>query len=763
MTAVLDSPPVRSAPVPTGHRRLAPILPWLVPAAVLVALLVATGTPAWDVLRYALYLAFAVLLPGTLVHRALRGSRGNLPEDLGLGGATGLLLLLAGWALAAATGLQALLPAWPAAFLLLFAAVPGLRRHWRIAEPRPLPPLWSWAIAAALTLIALSFWPSWHYNPLPPADADWYPDLNYHLALVHELTRSMPFQVPQLAGDALRYTYLSDADMATAAMVTKIDPAVVLFRLWPVPIVWLTVLVAAALARELSGKWWAGALGGAAGLAGVPLLLGGPQGAMGGSPISYFSPSLEYVLPLAGLLLAIAVDVLRGRRTGLAWVLVFPLALACVGAKASALPPVVAGLVAAAAAVVCWHRDRLWPALALLGLTAVALPAGLPLFAGGGASVLTLQPFALLYGLSAYRETLGVHDANDGSLALPPGVAHASAGGVLFLAGLVVWWVLQQAARLAGLAAPAVRRTRRDPAAWLLAGVTVAGTGGMWLLWHPSGSQNYFFIGMIPFATVLTVWLLADRAPGLRPVLYGLAAGGAWAVLSPRLGRPAVPSMPAWTWALFRPLLLAAVLAVAVLGVARLVRRRPIERRVLPVLLLAAVLGASMGGFAYRVYGDTRRAMNHRPPPPAQTVTRAEAAAAWWLDRHAGRNDVVATNVHCWPPVATAYCDARAFWVAGLGGRRTLIESWGYTDQVVAADGVGGHRYFEQPAPYPDRYALNQRVFAEGDPKDVAELRDRYHVRWLFADRRAGPVSPRLAAIAPERHSSGPVTVYELR
>jgi hypothetical protein len=45
----------------------------------------------------------------------------------------------------------------------------------------------------------------------------------------------------------------------------------------------------------------------------------------------------------------------------------------------------------------------------------------------------------------------------------------------------------------------------------------------------------------------------------------------------------------------------------------------------------------------------------------------------------------------------------------------------------------------------------------------VAELRDHYHVRWLFADSRADSgVAPGLARVATLRHTSGTVTVYEL-
>jgi hypothetical protein len=124
---------------------------------------------------------------------------------------------------------------------------------------------------------------------------------------------------------------------------------------------------------------------------------------------------------------------------------------------------------------------------------------------------------------------------------------------------------------------------------------------------------------------------------------------------------------------------------------------------------------------------------------------------------------VIATNVHCLPSSPKGECDARAFWVSALTGRRALVESWGYTDQALAADEVGGKKYYLQPAPYPSRFALNERVFALGDPADVATLRTQYHVRWLFADSRVGPISPRLAHSATPRHVAGPVTVYELQ
>ena len=746
------------------------VLPWLLPAAALLLALHHTGTPARYVAVYAAYFAVAVVLPGTLVYRALLGSRGNLPEDLGLGAATGLLLLAIGWALAAATGLQALLPAWPVLIVVLFLAVPRLRRCWRIPadQRQPLPLRWSWIVAAALLVLVMLNYPLWYVTPLPPATASYYPDLMYHLALVHEMMRSIPFQVPQLAGDTLRYHYLSDADMAAASMITKIPPAVVLLRLWVVPIETLTVFVAAVLGRRLTGTWWAGALAGAASVLALPLSLGTAVQANGDTPIHEYSPSQTYVLPLLGLLLVVAVEMLGGRRLGRAWAMVFPLALACAGAKSSALPPFVAGLVLAALAVAWRARQRLLATGAFLGLTLAAMVVGLKIFAGGGASTLGLQPFAIMYWLEPYKKTLGVHDTIDGTQALPPGVAHAGAGGLAFIAGLVGWWLLMQSPRLLGLVALTTKRTRVEPAAWLLAGMGAAGAGGLWLFWHPSASQTYFFLCAAPFATVLTMWLLADQARGWRPVVAGLLAGALWAVLAPAVKAPAHDTIRAWTWALALPILRTVAVAAALTALVVLAWRLATGRfawRATPVALIAAVLGGGLATGVDLHWRDTYEALARPPAPknPERAILADEERAALWLDQHAGNDDLVATNVHCANLTWVAACDARAFWVAGLGGRRTLVESWAYTDQALAANGVHGLGYILQPAPYPDRFALNQRVFAKADPADVARLRDAYHVKWLFADERAqGGATPDLAEVATLRYSAGPVNIYEL-
>ncbi|MCY1137523.1 hypothetical protein OWR29_05885 [Actinoplanes sp. Pm04-4] len=781
MTAVLEAAeaaPATTIPRPsavprrpsTVYRRLRTplaILPWFFPAVTLVVTLLDTGVSGRDIAMYAFYFTVDVVLPGTLVFRALRGSRGNVPEDVGLGAATGLLIMLGSWALSAALDKFVLLPWWPALIVVPFLAVPRLHRYWRVSRPRPLPLRWSWLVAAGLVLLVLSEFPGWTNTPLPPAGGIIYQDLYYHLALIHEMMRPMPFQVPQMSGTPLHYHYLSDADIAAASMITKIDPAVVLMRLWIVPVAGTAVVVMAALVRSLSGKWWAGALGGTASILGLPLLLGTAYTPLGGSPVNAESPSQTYVLPLQALMVVLTVDVLRGRPLRWGWALIFPLALACAGAKSSALPPFIAGLLAATVVVLIGYRRRLLPVLTLFALTVAGVGLGFRLFAGGGAGTLGFQPLSVLYWMAPYRDTIGHEDVIDGSRFLLYGVETTGTAGRLFIAGLLIWWLAMQSPRMLALLGIVTGTTKREPSIWLLAGMTAAGFGATFLLWHPSASQVYFYTGAAPFGTVAVAWVMADLARGWKAVFAGALAGGTWALLAPQMYAPRMDRVVNWIFVLAEPLIRTTIIAVGLAAIGlilhKVIKGRTPWRAVLPALL-AAVLAAGLVGGAKRQIEDVDTTLAAVPTglrDPGKLVLSGEMAAAQWLDQNAGRDDVVATNVHCIPIDWTQSCDSRAFWVAGLAGRRTVIESWGYTDEAVAADGVNGERYFKQPAPDTMRYLLNQRVFAHGQPEDVAELKRLYNVKWLFADDRAGR-SANLTEVATLRYSSGPVSVYEL-
>ncbi|WFE58971.1 hypothetical protein [Micromonospora sp. WMMD712] len=778
-----DAPAPRDAPAGRGGpaaRRVAAALAWSTVLGALVAGWWWTGTPGGDVARYVAYWALALVLPGTLAHRALRGSRGNLPEDLGHGAAVGLLLELAAWALATATGAQPALRWWPVPVLTLFVAVPRLRRHWRIASPRPLPLRWTLAVAGVLVLVVAWAAVGWRANPLPPVDHVYYQDLLYHLGLVHELTRTMPFELPQLAGEPLRYHYLVDAHLASASMITGTEPATVLLRLWLVPVAATAVVVTAGLARDLSGRWWAGPVAAATAYLGVSLSLGSAATASGTLPLSVESPSQTYLLPLLLLLTGVCADVVRGRRPGWGWALVPAAGLAVAGAKSSGLPPLIAGVALAGVVVARRARRVPWAVVTLLAVLVAAMAVGYRLFAGGGAGVLSPQVFGVLRFLAPWRETVGAGGGIAAGGLLPPGLAAAGVSGWIFALAVLGWWSALQAPRFVGVLLLARRGTRGDPAAWLLAGALLAGAGGAWSFFHPSVSQLYFFLAVVPLGALLTAWLLAEARPWWPVVAVAATVGAAAQWL---LDPPAPPERTgwAWLWAMAVPagrvLALAGVAALlAVLLVALRARRArgpasPGGR--LPAVLLlrtavagvvAALCGASVAGgleWTARRIGDPPRVLTAAERPWA--LTRDEARAALWLDAHAGPADVVATNVHCRPVRTVAHCDARAFWVSGLGGRRTLVESWGYTDAALAGHARDGFSYPRQPAPDPELFARNERLFTAPTAGELDRARREDGVRWLLADPAAGPVSPELARLAEPAFVAGPVTVYRLR
>ncbi|WP_305785802.1 hypothetical protein [Symbioplanes lichenis] len=794
-------------------------LPWLLFGAVFVVALLLNDVGPAAVALYSAYFAIGVVLPGTLVYRAFRGS-----FDVGLGAATGLLVQIVGWALAAATGLQQLLWCWPLLVIGAFVAVPSLRRNWRRPPGPGLPLRWHWAMSAVLLLTVGWAASSWVLIPVPPADASYYPDLMYHLALVHEMTRSMPFEVPQLAGDTLRYHYLSDADMAAASMITGLPAELVLTRLWMVPIAATAALVVAALAREVSGRWWAGPLAAAVALIGAPLTLGGELVPYGNSPLVFASPSQTYAIPLLGLLTLIAVDLLRGGRLGPVWFLVPVLALACAGAKSSALPPLVAGV-----ALCFLVKRRSWAVFGFLVALLIPMYVGTRLFAGGGAGTLGVQPLSVLRWMPPYAETLGVNDGVSAGGLLPPGLQGASGPAWAFVAGIIVWWLLMESPRWLGVFHVSARQ---DPAYWLLSGMILAGLGAMWLLWHPSASQLYFFLCALPAGAIVTTWLLADQVRRWWIPVVGLVAGAAWSVLAPNVFTPAARnSWHDWSWTMATPVLraLLAVGAGLVLVLVVVLRKRVRPSTVavaaapasaslagpgsaslaasgsaslagpgsaplaaprsaplgaprsarpaslpasLPAALLAsslaallsALLGASVaGGVETQARTLWAAAFNDPAPLPiTRTVFREEMSAALWVNANTPTNDVIATNVHCMPMNRYKPCDARAFWVSGLTGRRVLVESWAYSDATVAANGKDGLKYVLQPAPDPIAFDLNQRIFTAPTPTDLNTLRTQYGVKWLIADLRAGKISPALATLTKLRRTEGPITIYEL-
>jgi hypothetical protein len=802
------------------------------PGALLVAVTVwftaAAGVPVASIGLYAVAFVWSVIVPGVLVHRALRGRPSTLVSDLALGGATGLVLQLFAWALFTALHVQAWLVLWPLAVVVPFVAVPGLRRHFSLAaHARTVPTLAAWLGVIAYLLpfsrLAVDLFGS---TDLPPAAAAWYQDDLWHLALSAELMRTVPPDIPQLAGQTFFYHWFSNAHIAAMTWTTGLDLPVVFARLWMPAILALAIGVIFAVGEQLANRPWAGA---------VAALLMGAQAAiwpswfslLGFTPFGLHSPSQVFSLPIIGLVLAVLIQGLRDERFPRgAWVVLALALVGAPGAKSSALPVIVSGILLALLVALLVRRGLLRRLLGLLGLALGVLAVTSLLTAGASAGV-TLQLFSTVRATQPWVLTMGTSFPFSKALVLP-GLDRS--GAVVLLVLLLLSWVVGYSWVLPGLRA----LTRRDLSGWLLLGVGLGGWAAMMLLSQDGLSQAYFMSGAVVALYPLAAWGLAlawDAArshSGPRQALLAAAVGAGLSVpllmLARYLSGP-VPAASGVNGSLSRALVVPALVGLVALGAALLARQPryaagaalvflavsagvvtagivmsdvpgagpPVQAAVHGCLVVAGLLVALVAvtvalwprlgeGLSRQVLVtassvllgvtvlglvamESRLLAEQVLAGPAATATRVsagEVAAARWLQRNSEPDDVIATNVHCLQKKTVPLCDARAYWVTAFTQRRALLEGWAYTTAAHEKHGVGGRPYSRQPFSDRQLFALNEAAFRAPTQEILGALYDK-GVRWLFADTAAGPVSPSLADLADLAHESGTVQIYRLR
>jgi hypothetical protein len=747
-------------------------LPWLLALGVATVVLLQAGTPAGDIARYTAYWCFGVTLPGLLVVRAAVGTRGNWPEDLAIGAVTGLGLELVCFALWSVLGLQQLLWVWPLIVVLIFVAVPRLRRHWPISSPKPLPGLWSWGVASAIVACTLMVRQAAFPAPLPPAGGFYDQDVVWHLSIVHELTRSFPPQVPQVVGELLRYHWFSHMHMAAAHLVSGAPVATVVLRLWILPLLAVTALISARLAMELSNRWWSGPVAAWCVIVftGTSLLpVTGEAGV-----IFPTSPSEVYLLPIVMGIVVLIVRALRDVRLGAGWAVLALLLVAAAGAKPSAMPLVLAGTLVGGFSLLVLRRRQWRAALWVVAMVAVILPVSI-LAVAGSDSGSTMRLFDFIEWSPIYHSLTGAGFHPASGPVLPEGVNDLSTRSLVILGILLLAPLVQNVGRLVPFAWLGSKRLRKDPAAWFMAGFVVAGWVVYLVLAHPSYSQAYFLRLANPVASVFGVWALAAAVPVTvksgRRVVAVLAGGTLIGAGVVALARSLTPTLFGHINDL--TVVLASVrtpLAVVGVAVAGGLLAWALARRKLPGLrgwgsalaLAALVLGGPAEGAIHGFDRDRISVIASPPskgaPTPPQMegfqISSGAAVAMAWVDQHTANDAVVATNRHCVTGRERPSCPAIAFWVSGLGGRRTVLEGWGYSSEA---------KWVSVPTPFPERLAVNDAVFTHPSVTTIDRLRQRYAVSWLVADTSAGPVSSELARFAVPRFSSGKVTVYELR
>ena len=725
-----------------------------------VGLLLVSGTPAGDLAWYAVFAVFGVVAPGTLVHKALRGTQGSWLEDLALGSAVGLVLGLVAWMLLSLLDLRGLLWLWPVLSLLCLTRS-GVRN--RVLER----PTGHWGAAPTVVTALAAMAVAWHLYvafvavaELPPTDLAYYPDLLWHMGLSNEAVRAFPLQTPQvLDAGPLRYHWFSNAHVAVASLMTGIDVATVMLRLWVLPLGVLFVALTATLTMKVSARPWAAA--GAAWIS-VPMVTVPfwPQILPRLEHLSGNSPSQLFAYPVVLLTLNALVDAVRGTPAGRgmrhgALIVALLGALACTGAKASALPVVVGGLALAFVVSLVQRRRRLL--LLALTTTGTVLTGAALALVNGGDSGSGIQAFSSLTVLTPYRQ-LATQTPRFDTL-LPVGLFGSPGPGPVLFVALVMAVLLVALRSLAFVLPPLQRRLRGDLAAWLLAGTCLSSFVPFFLIGHQGYSEYYFLYTTIPVGSALWMWSLGESAVATR--VGGRAVGRVLvvgALLTVALGswvqaRSGAVDDDALRAGLFGFVVVTAVVGLVGLGfVASLVRHRSgstAKPRWPAALVIAAVLSPVVGSGILEV--ATAGADPAISGAQRSQVVLDETTAAGWLTKHVPLNAVVATNLHCLP-TPEPDCDSRQYWISGLAGRRVLIESWGYVPQAA---NVG---YYD-----PALLALNQAAFTAPTVEVLSRLRG-LGVTWLVGERRPGaPVSDRLDSLADRRYTGGAITVWQLR
>jgi hypothetical protein len=606
--------------------------------------------------------------------------------------------------------------------------------------------LTAWLLSAACALVLFVVFRSGPAR-LTPAYTDPtvdYPDMAFHQALAASAKFDVPLMPLFVSGERLRYHSFFHQVTAATSWATGIDLTNLIFALVWVPLVLAGCALVFVLAQRLALTW-------AAPLAVVVAGIGGTLqplhdislGSISMASSAFGSPTQNLGMMLALLLAILAVDLLRNQPPKARWVLLILVALASSGSKATILPMAICGFGLVYLARILSRRSPRTALLGGLSLLGVFLGSLIVLFAGQswglriklGELFVQLQPYASIRhgsGLDRPAQLL-------------------SAATTLLAWGLAVVGVLF------------VRRFWRDPATVFLAGFAVAGFAATLMTTQPGVSQVYFYRTAFPVLAVLScvglarlVDRLGDHRGGVLVAVAGalsLAACGLTRLGSEHLRGVKGPVL----WMIAGLVATAVVIAVGWI-LAR--RNGTVFTAFLAGLVAACMVGATTLPLAGLVF-DHAAVVAYGAPGKGHGPTKSEADAARWLRDNSRTHDLIATNAHCIIQRGEI-CDSRHFWIAALSERQVLVEGWAYSNhalRIYAATGVN-----PSLIPFWDRelLAANDAAFTQPSAAVIERLR-RYGVRWLYADNRAGKVSPNLMQYVRLRQATLDATIYEIR
>ncbi|GAA0571213.1 hypothetical protein [Kribbella sandramycini] len=699
------------------------------------------------VTRFVFFTAVVVTLPGFALWRLIGNYGRNLVEDIAAGFAVGTAVQIIVYLASASIGLQAWSWVWaPVALVIAFIDRDVRARVWRRVET-PVRPLQAWLLALGTMTVALitfrrgpgAFLPA-YTDPLRS-----YPDLAFQQALAASAKYDVPVEALWLGGEPMKYHTFFHQSAAATAWGTRIDLTDLIHSLTWLPLFLAGCGLIFALTTRFAptaetGATWAGPLAVlVAGLGGVVQ----PFETVGLSAIStaataYMNPTQNLGILMIVAISIVAVDLLRSESPRSRWVLLVLFVLIAAGAKSTVLPLVGLGF---AFAFVHLGMVRQQTRTAMLGglLTFGVFLAALLAIFGGNTWGTVVKPFHTFVQLAPYA-----------TIQSSPNAQLLSALTMLLSWALAVggMWFLG--------------RKWRDVGVAFLMGCAVAGLLATLLTTQASNSQLYFVRTGFPLAAVLASVGLANLVGRLgdRRGVALVGAAGLLGLIGFAIARSQTADTAgiksAWVWTLAAVVVVGVLVSLAWKGF-----RRPGH---VGVAFVAAAVTAGMVGATLvplqTIYSD-EAIRGIFPKPLSGGATTAEADAARWLRENSNPDDLVATNAHCIVQ-RDGMCDSRHFWIAALSERRVLLEGWAYTSQANRTALINNANPVQ--VPYWNREVMVANDAAFKAPSEAAMQRLRSaNVRWLFADRRAGEISPLLKDFVSIRHATLDVTIYELK
>lgn len=734
-------------------------------AIAFLALLISGVTVGEVLLSVGFEIAFA-LIPGLVLYFALFGRPRLLADSLAVALPLGLAIEIGCFVLSAAVGERWLFDLYPVVCVALAAPwlwnrCAGLAsicltraraRPARNAAVSVLLVTLGATVVVALTLFAPS--------PLPRtvSSVSYYPDLVFNISVAAELLHHWPFMNPSVSGVPLHYEIFANVDMAAMGQITRLDLATIAMRLQPAFLIGLVGIQLFALGRKVGGSQAAGLVALTLGLfAGEVnfswhVLAGGGASALGG----LYSPSYQLgaVFFLAVLLVLVNHGARADRPMAVHWLALGILSLGAIGAKATVVPVLAGGLAlfmlgpAIGRSAIRLKAIRVGDFWGLVVVVAAGAAGYVLLYRGGGQGV-AFKPldFVSSTGLAVVHQrashSLIYAVASAGAAVLLLCMLFISLVGVCFVRDR--WWP---------------RASCSSPERLLLC-MLAASIPPFVLIGVPGDSEAYFvaygfLAASVVSAAGVTVVAATLRLRAAELVWPGFvcACGVVVVIVGLWIDRAAVALVPAY-----------AFLACIVVVTTSMVRRRMrvvTPRRLRDSLVVGAIvlICLSVAAESFERTAPTIDRWIHGASAYEASGTDAHrglTADLWrgllWVRDHTRSSDVIAVNNHD----LGVSGGSRYFYYSAFSERRVFLESWDYTPPGYEQLALG-----KTQTPFPGLLALNDAAVVRASPAAVAELRDRYGVRYIVIDRLHGPASPGLARVAQLVYANPDVTVFRV-